>query len=186
MLYNNKYRIESIRLKKWNYKSEGIYFITICTKYMDPVFGYVDDGKMVLSKIGNIVDKYWRDIPNHFPLVQLDEYIVMPNHIHGIIIILPVEMLNIDVSHGKMKTLFDFQSNIIINQFMSNISPKKGSISVIIRSYKSICTKTVNQKFTSGINLWQPRFWDHIIRSEIDLNRIRKYIKNNPGKWEKR
>jgi len=182
MLYKN-YRIESSRLKKWDYKSEGIYFITICTKYMDPVFGYINNGKMILSEIGNIVDKYWRDIPNHFPFVQSDEYVVMPNHIHGIIIILSVETLHRYVFLESK--VIEVESTLMVdkNKRMSKISPKQGSISAIIRSYKSICTKTVNQRFNSGKNMWQPRFYDHIVRSETDLNRIREYIKNNPGKW---
>ena len=183
MLYKN-FRIESSRLKKWDYRSEGSYFITICTKYMDPVFGHVDSGKMILSEMGNIVDKYWRDIQNHFPFLQLDEYVVMPNHIHGIIIIPPVETLHCNVFLESKKTVVESTIMAGKNQRMSKISPKKGSISAIIRSYKSICTKPVNQKLNSRINLWQPRFWDHIIRSENDLIRIRKYIKNNPGKWK--
>ncbi len=183
MLYRN-YRIKSSRLKKWDYKSEGIYFITICTKFMDPVFGHVDNRKMILSEIGNIVDKYWREIPNHFPLVQLDEYIVMPNHIHGIIIIPPVETLHCNVYSKTNKNIRNTTPLIPINQFMSKFSPKKGSISAIIRSYKSVCTKIVNQKFNNGTNLWQPRFYDHIIRSENELIRIRKYIKYNPGNGE--
>lgn len=184
MLYNNKYRIESSRLKKWDYKSEGIYFITICTKFMDPVFGYVNNGKMVLSEIGNIVDKYWCDIPNHFPLIELDGYIVIPDHIHGMIIIPNIETMHRSIFINPTIISVETIPAITINQRMSKISPKKGSISAIIRSYKSICTLTVNKKLKSGINLWQPRFYDHIIRSENDLIRIRKYIKNNPGKWE--
>ena len=152
---------------------------------MDPVFGYVANSQMILSEIGNIIDNYWREIPIHFPLVQLDEYVVMPNHIHGIIIIPSVETLHSNVSSKTNKNISNTTPLIPINQFMSKISPKKGSISAIIRSYKSICTKLVNQKFGMGTNLWQPRFWDHIIRSENDLIRIRKYIKNNPQKWEK-
>lgn len=184
MLYNNKYRIESSRLKKWDYRSEGIYFITICTKYMEQVFGHVDNGKMELSEMGTIVDKYWCDIPNHFPSFDLDEYIVMPNHIHGIIIIPPKDTLHRDFHPETNKTMFEIPPKIILNQFMSKISPKKESISVIIRSYKSICTNAINKECNSGKFKWQSRFYDYVIRTENDLIRIRKYIKNNPVKWD--
>ena len=110
-------------------------------------------------------------------------FIIMPNHIHGIIIISSVETLHRNVFLESKKTAVESTIMADKNQRMSKISPKKGSISAIIRTYKSICTKTVNQKFNSCIYLWQPRFYDHIIRSENDLIRIRKYIKNNPEKW---
>ncbi len=184
MLYNNKYRIDSSRLKKWDYRSEGIYFITICTQYMDPVFVYIDNSKMILSEIGIIVDNYWCDIPKHFQSIELDEYIVMPNHIHGIIIIPPIETLRRDIHPETIKTMFEIPQKIILNQFMSKISPKKGSISVIIRSYKSICTNAINKECNSGKFKWQTRFYDYVIRTENDLIRIRKYIKNNPAKWD--
>lgn len=184
MLYKYKYRIESNRLRKWDYRSVGMYFITICTKSMDHVFGYVNGGKMILSEIGNIVDKYWSDIPIHFPTIELDEYIVMPNHIHGIIIIPHLETSNCEIPPESIKMILSRPAKIISNQFMSKISPKKGSVSVIIRSFKSNCTKIVNQKYNPGRNLWQPRYYDNIIRTNNDLIRIRKYIINNPLKWE--
>lgn len=85
-LYKNKYRIESSRLKKWDYSAPGHYFITICTKDRKCLFGNVTRGKMILSEMGKIAEQYWREIPDHFNHVKLDEFVVMPNHIHGIII----------------------------------------------------------------------------------------------------
>jgi len=79
-LYKGKYRIESTRLKGWGYSSTGYYFVTICTKDRESVFGNVADGKMVLTGIGNIARRYWLEIPEHFQNVELDEFIIMPNH----------------------------------------------------------------------------------------------------------
>ena len=85
--YRNKYRVESARLKNWDYAWNAPYFVTICTKNRECHFGEIIKGKMNLSEIGMIVDKYWKMIPEHFSFVMLDEYVIMPNHMHGIIII---------------------------------------------------------------------------------------------------
>ena len=85
--YKNKYRIETTRLKNWNYGWNGAYFITICTQNRIHYFGEIENREMQLSKIGKMAEKYWYEIPKHFPFVKLDAFIVMPNHIHGIIII---------------------------------------------------------------------------------------------------
>ena len=86
-LYKDKYRVESIRLKNWDYTFNGYYFITICTKNKECYFGEIIDDKMILSEIGKIAHKYWQEIPKHFPFAQLDKFVIMPNHMHGIIII---------------------------------------------------------------------------------------------------
>ncbi len=83
--FKNRYRIKSARKLDWDYTNDGWYFVTICTKNMEPFFGNITDGKMNLSEIGKIAKKYWQEIPKHFPFVELNEFIIMPNHIHGII-----------------------------------------------------------------------------------------------------
>lgn len=93
MYFKNKYRIPSARLQAWDYANEGFYFVTICTKNRILHFGDVVDKKMVLSEMGMIADKCWMDIPKHFPFVNLDKYIVMPNHVHGIIVIVETQNL---------------------------------------------------------------------------------------------
>lgn len=85
--FKNKYRNETTRLKSWNYGWNGSYFITICTKDRERHFGEIEKDEMYLSEIGKIANRCWEDIPNHFPFVKLGEFIVMPNHVHGIIII---------------------------------------------------------------------------------------------------
>jgi REP element-mobilizing transposase RayT len=85
--YKNKYRIATIRLKNYDYSQNGCYFVTICTKDKQKYFGNIENEKMVLNEIGEIVEKFWLEIPKHFPSVVLDEFVIMPNHVHGIIII---------------------------------------------------------------------------------------------------
>jgi len=198
--YKNKYRIESARLKNWNYANNGYYFITICTLDRERLFGEVVNGKMVLNEFGRLVRRFWREIPKHFPGVDLDQYIVMPNHLHGIIVIdretsgIPTNVRGRDVAmqrlyvgnetHMKNRTTNDGKRYAGKFPKMSKISPKSGSLSVIIRSYKSIVSDTIAKQYSDNIFAWQTRFYDHIIRNEKSLNRIRQYIIDNPIKWE--
>ncbi len=175
-LYKNKYRIESTRLKNYDYSQEGFYFVTICTKDRKLYFGDVVNKKMALSKIGKIADKYWAEIPNHFSHVKLDYYVVMPNHTHGI--------LRID--YGDERLYDDVDNKKYNGKYpqMSKISPKQKSLSTIIRSYKSIVSKIVHTRYQEQNFVWQARFHDRIIRNDNELNRIRQYIIDNPKRWE--
>ena len=177
--FQNKYRSESARAQWWDYGNEGAYFITICTKNREHLFGEIINGIMHLSHLGVLADVLWHEIPHHSPNVKLGAFVVMPNHIHGILI------LNGNVGTLSSSSLSQPPNpeTIIKNQQMANISPQSGPVSAIIRGYKSAITKHANRL---GIeNGWQPRFHDHIIRNEIEYQRIHNYIVNNPVKWEK-
>ena len=174
-LFKNKYRIESARLKNWDYRNGGAYFITICTKDCQCFFGECRDGNMNLSDAGTIAEQYWAEIPNHFQQVQLGAYIVMPNHVHGILILDGT----LKLQHGMTTN----HPNEIKNQSMSKISPEPGSVSTIIRSYKSECTKYIRNNIDSYFS-WQSRFHDHIIRNQDEYIRIENYIVNNPKNWD--
>jgi len=157
MLFKNKYRIESSRLKGYDYRSPGAYYITIVTKNRKCYFGHIDKVEMILNEFGKIANDFWKEIPLHFSNAILDEYIVMPNHVHGIIILIEISLL--DTKTKKPQPL-----GVIINQF-------KRACTIEIRKYN----------FSFG---WQSRFHDHIIRNEESLNRIRQYIINNPKNWK--
>ena len=208
ILFRNKYRIESARLPNWDYSSAGFYFIIICTRNRIQYFGKIVDGKMVLSKTGVIADRFWREIPNHFTNVRLDEYVIMPNHIHGIIEIvygitehpaatavpaaITVETPKLGVSTefadntetGTVNT--ETKTNGCVNgdkgTGKSDASMKKPTLGIIINQFKRICTITTHKKDIPFA--WQPRFYDHIIRDDVSLNKIREYIKNNPINWD--
>lgn len=171
-LFKNKYRIESARLKEWDYRNVGYYFVTICTSNRRHYFGQILDGEMHLSALGEIATCYWQEIPQHHAHVELDEFVVMPDHVHGIVVIREkiVETFHVKTFHGTSL------------RKMSAISPKRGSLGVIIRSYKSAVSRW------AGLNgyqdfVWQPRFYDHIIHNDESLNKIRRYISNNPEGW---
>lgn len=158
--FAGKFRIRSTRLKNWDYSSPGYYFVTICTRNFQPFFGEIIDGVMRLTPVGEIVHRFWSEIPEHFPNIGLDEFVIMPNHMHGIIII-----------HECVET-----------QHAASL-PKPGSLSTIIRSYKSAVTRWARRNAYPKF-AWQSRFYDHIIRSDESLHEIRSYIRHNPLKWD--
>ena len=235
--FRNKYRIESFRLKNWDYRREGIYYITICTKNRIPYFGECVDGKMILSDAGRIAHQNWMEIPNHFPHVQLGEFIVMPNHMHGLLILdgLDDPMQYVDPLQCNGSAIIpnnneypDIQCNgsaIIPNnneypdihcnestdknhnksylqninspckqeenhtespkdEYMSQMSPKSGSVSTIVRSYKSACTFRINKSHPDIKFGWQNLFYDRIVRNDKEYMNIKKYIIDNPINWQ--
>jgi len=177
-LFKNKYRIESARLKGWDYRNPGCYFVTICTRGRGHYFGAVENDDVRLSVIGEIAAQCWAETPQHHPGIELDEWVIMPNHAHGIIVIID----RVETLRSVVETL---QCNVstTVDPKMSAISPKTGSLSVAVRSFKSAVTKMAHK---AGHEFgWQERFWDRIIRDEKELNRIRHYIRTNPSNWEK-
>jgi putative transposase len=193
--FNNQYRISSARLAGYDYGQNGAYFITICTKNRIHYFGEIVDRKMILNEIGNLAHEYWQEIPNHFSYIELGNFVVMPNHIHGILIInkntdnvdngtLQGDIPSVETLQGfSVETLqCNVSTDTVKNQKMAEISPKSGTISSIIRSYKSIVTK--HARYIDPEFEWQSRFHDHIIRNETSFNNIQNYIENNPLNWK--
>jgi len=164
------YRHKSIRLKHYDYSQPGSYFVTICARNREPLFGKINDGEMVLSAMGKIVKTCIMDIPAHYPNVALDKFVIMPNHVHAIIVLW---------GENSRGTACRAPTEEKFGQ------PKKSSISTIIRSLKSTSTKRINILIhTSGHSIWQRNYYEHVIRNENELNKIRQYIINNPPKWE--
>jgi REP element-mobilizing transposase RayT len=172
VIYKNKYRAESSRLKEWDYSTPWWYYVTICTKHFRNWFGDVKDGQMILNDLGKIVEEEWLRTKEIRSNVDLDYYVIMPNHFHGNIIIMDVETSRRDVSKENET-----------GQRPVSTQLKPNSLGSIIGQFKSICTKRIHKLGYLHFQ-WQPRFYDHIIRNEEDLRRIREYIQNNPLKWE--
>lgn len=164
---------KSIRLKGYDYSFPGLYFITICTYKRECLFVDIIDGKMCLSAMGEIVDKYWNEIPKHYPLARLDEYVIMPNHIHGIIEIIDER----PVGNGHI--------GMVGNRHACSL-PGNGrqyaQLPIIIGSYKSSVTRQ-SRKNDNQYVVWQKSYYEHIIRDETELNGIRTYIATNPINW---
>ncbi len=171
-LYKNKYRIKSNRLSNWDYSSAGYYFVTICTQNKICHFGNITQSLINPSPVGEIAYKYWVEIPKHFNNVDIDEFMIMPNHIHGIIAIHDTDRRDVACNVSTPNP-----------DFHSHISPKPNSLPTIIRSYKSAITKWCNENDLPF--KWQHNYHEHIIRDEKELDRIREYIINNPANWDK-
>ena len=168
--YKNKYRIPSNRLQGYDYGARGYYYITICTKNRVYYFGEIVDKSDVVeekshktmqkSGIGEIAEKFWLDIPKHFPFVVLDQFVIMPNHIHGI---------------------------LFFNKLFSSWHPNKfgrqsQNLGSVIRAFKSSLKRYTNE---NNIDFaWQERFYDRIIRDNNELDNVREYIFNNPQNWD--
>jgi putative transposase len=150
---------KTVRLREYDYSQPGEYFVTICTKNHECIFGSIVDGKMDMNKRGRIVDEYWKGIPEHFPYVDLDECIIMPNHFHGIIIINDMDI------HCRGEVT----------------SPlRKSTLGNIAAYFKYRSTKLINEsQGTPDAKVWQRNYYDRIIRDEKELQNIRDYIINN-------
>ncbi|RYX84163.1 transposase [bacterium] len=142
--------------------------MTICTHERRPAFGKIENGQMRLHPFGKVAHARWQAIPKHHQGVTLDSFVVMPNHIHGILS-LENEAPPTQEQENELR-LFG--------------SPQSGSISTIIGSFKSSVTRKIGEARHCPTKVWQERFWDHIIRDEHDLQRQREYIFNNPANWD--
>lgn len=185
-----KHHRKSIRLKGYNYAQAGLYFITICTHNREHLFGLIMNGKMVLNNAGRVAVKCWQDIPAHFPMATLHEYVVMPNHIHGIIEIISPKNELLSVGANDHSTQNDHTDNNRANgnsplRITSFRSPSQ-SIGSIIRGFKIGVTKWVRYEngFAQNTQIWQRNYYEHIIRNDAEYNRIANYILNNPAKWD--
>jgi REP element-mobilizing transposase RayT len=160
----------SIRLQGFDYSQAGAYFVSICTQNRECLFGEIVDGKMVLNDAGRIVQAVWDDLPNHYLDVELDECVVMPNHVHGIVVIVGAGLKPAPTTRPASTTTGTI---------------KRYGLPEIVRAWKTFSARRINEtRKTPGIKIWQRNYYEHIIRNENKLNRIREYIQNNPMKWE--
>ena len=150
--FRNKYRIPSARLQSWDYSNNGAYFITICTQNRNHFFGKIINQEMQLSEIGKLAQKYWLEIPEHFPFVALGNFVMMPNHFHGILIIDKTEPPAIvEIRQSLVSTIVSSHETIGQSRFQNQ---GKNTISSIVGSYKSIVTKTsryINPDFSTTL-----------------------------------
>ena len=194
--FKDKYRIESTRLQNWDYGWRGKYYVTICTRGRECFFGEIINKQMVLSEIGKIVNAEWLKTLAIRPDMNLtlDEYVIMPNHIHGIIRIGKNEYNKFDnnnilgsdsgrdAMHGVSTTGTSNQNEELLQRRKNKQDPQRKNLSSIIRGFKASVTTEARKIHADFV--WQSRFDDRIIRDEKSLNRIREYIKDNPKKWK--
>ncbi|OGW79963.1 MAG: hypothetical protein A3G33_05145 [Omnitrophica bacterium RIFCSPLOWO2_12_FULL_44_17] len=160
-----KKRRKRNRIQGYDYSQEGMYSGTICTKDRMHWFGHVRDGQMMLSECGGIAKTCWEEIMVHFRNVELDEFVIMPNHVHGIL-----NIVNKTENVG--------------NRHACSLRPQYQYIPVIMGTFKSAVTRRIYQLQYASHFRWQKSYHDRVIRNETELRHIREYIKNNPLKWD--
>jgi REP element-mobilizing transposase RayT len=152
------------RLKDCDYSKSGYYFVTVCTRNREEWFGKIENGEMHLNTFGEIAEDFWAEIPLHFQRIEIDEFSVMPNHVHGILVI---------------------EKDGVGNAYMRSLQNRmKMLLSRVIQQYKASVTRRT-KSLQGGVAFgWQKSFHDRIIRNEESLNNLRQYILYNPLKWE--
>jgi len=174
-----KHHRRSIRLQGYDYASAGGYYVTIVAWQRECLFGEVVNKEMRLSKFGLVAKQQWEKLPKRFPNIELGAYMIMPNHMHGIIVITD--------GRGTAESLNDLDGESsrrapTQEQFQK---PVKGSIPTIIRSYKSAVSYRINlMRGSDGLPVWQRNYYEHIIRNETDLQNKTDYIESNPLLWD--
>ncbi len=197
-------RRKPTRLRDYDYSQPGAYFVTICVQHRKCLFGTIVDGQMQLNEIGKIVVECWNHIPQHFPFIELGDSVIMPNHIHGIIVYPLVGGFCLGVSAGSPRPTAEQQSKHTTVE-VGSPRPSEGAQSThpivgagsphppknpsalgkIVAYFKYQSTKHINQhRNIPGTRIWQRNYHDHIIRDDADLQRLRQYIQDNPMKWE--
>jgi putative transposase len=167
-----KHHRRSIRIKEFDYAQPGGYFVTIVTYQRDCIFGNIVNEEIQLNAFGKIADECWRAIPDHFRNVELGAYIVMPNHVHGIIVI--NDRADADAS-ARRGTIYRAPTE----QFGK---PIIGSIPTIIRTFKAAVTRRIGREL-NATGVWQRNYYEHVIRNHEDWDRIHRYIETNPSIW---
>ena len=175
----NKNR-QSIRLRKYDYSQSGVYFVTICTQNKKCFLGNIVNDEMVLNDAGQMVESIWSELPERFPHVKLDEFVIMPNHFHGTVVFRTGESC-VRPATGEQSTG---------EHKVRPYGTLSGTLGRIMQAFKSITT----HKYIAGVKqkqwppfpgkLWQRNYYEHIVRDENELNDIRKYIMDNPKKWD--
>lgn len=168
-------RRRSIRLKGYDYSRAGLYFITICTWNQIKLFGKIENDRMCVSIYGEVAEREWQKTGELRPYISQHEYIIMPNHIHGIIEI--KNYLSIDCRGTACRAQIPPSEE-------KYGKPTENTIPTIIRSYKAAVTKKVRELMNdSKVNIWQKNYYEHIIRNEESYLKISEYIMSNPMKW---
>ena len=187
----DKHHRRSIRLPVWDYRQAGAYFVTLVTYDRGTLFGQVVNGEMVLSPFGRVAATMWQRLPSHFSCVRLDEFVVMPNHLHGII-----WLVNASGGRGEASSTETRQSEssmpgegegqcAAIRRMPHPCKMQPGSLGAIMGNFKSVATRRINRmRHTPNALVWQRNYYERIIRNERELDAIRRYILDNPNRWD--
>ena len=195
----HKHNRRSIRLKGYDYRDCGTYFITVCAQRGQCLFGEVVDDEMHLNGLGQIVRECWEELAAHYAGVELDAFVVMPNHVHGMLWVVPVDAESAKARRADLKSAptvdietsapggserADGTSPAPGKHDVPEIIPVRHGLPEIVRGFKALSSRRINaSRGTPGGRIWQRNYYEHIVRTEEALNDIRQYIRNNPLKW---
>jgi REP element-mobilizing transposase RayT len=168
------------RLGTRDYSASGLYFVTICANYMRDTFGRIVDSRVGLTSLGQIAHESWIAIPEHFAAVNLHAFVVMPNHMHGLIELAPATRVQGSMPQNKHATLV--QSNRVDSSRRSNARTE--SIPAIVRSYKAEVTRRAREELKWRGEVWQRNYFDRVLRDGQEFSDISRYIEENPSKWQ--
>ncbi len=208
MIYHNKYRIEPNRWQNWDYSAQGGYFITMCISDREAILGKIIDGKMYLSEYGEIVRNEFIQMGTYNKRATVDEWVIMPNHVHCIIILGAIDDGDVEKIHdgdvekihdGDVEKIHEFSLQppapflpISSSQHPTDIDIKqyrrirrKMLIPLLEGKFKTLTSKQINLlRKTPGRETWQHDYYDHVIRNDHEHDRIQQYIIYNPAKWQ--
>jgi putative transposase len=181
----DKHNRRSIRLGGYDYAQPGAYFVTICTRDRESLFGHVVNGEMHLKQAGEIAQRCWEDIPAHFPSVELVAFVIMPNHVHGIIAITDTPQPCKGEASVRPDGTGDLSGTHASPLRQPPNGTQPGSLSAIVQNFKSISTRRMNAaRGTPGAPVWLRNYYEHVVRNEQELTAIREYIQGNPARWD--
>ena len=186
-----------LRLQGYDYAQAGAYFVTVCTRDRLCALGDVVNGEMVLSPAGHLAHAAWQVLPQHYPGARLDAWVIMPNHVHGIIWLADNERQTVGAGFKPARRRPDaVGTGPKPAQWPSDpprprsgpvgagFEPARHGLPEIVRAFKTFSARRINQaRNTTGSQFWQRNYYEHVIRSEDALTRIRQYIADNPAKW---
>jgi putative transposase len=191
MAYDPKiHHRRSIRLRGYDYAQPGAYFITLCAQHHARLFGEISDGVMRLNRFGVIVREEWEKTSIIREEILLDEFVVMPDHMHGIVVIRDVGVYGVVGADrvvgadGSPPLLFVREDRLVLTDSRPPLYRMPRTVGSLVAGFKSASTKRINIiRGTPGDPVWQRNYYEHIVRDEKDMVRIRKYIHNNPSAW---
>jgi REP element-mobilizing transposase RayT len=182
MPYNpTKNNRRTIRLSGYDYSRRGAYFVTLCVHNRECLFGKIEKGKLQLNDAGKYANKCWMDIPGHFPFMQLDEYIIMPNHVHGILILRDF-FVGANNHSPECTDQPGANNHSPLRKPPNRVCGTSKTIGSVVRGFKIGVTKWFHDKSPNAI-VWQRNYYEHICHDENELIRIRQYIRDNPSNW---
>ena len=183
------------RLREYDYAQDGAYSVTVCTDWRTHLFGRVTDGRMELNAVGRIVEKVWHELPEHYPHVELDAFVVMPDHVHGIVVFVggdseagsdsgpTLESATVG-SRAEEAGLKPAPTQDARTQDEAPTKVRRHGLSEVVRGFKTYSGRRVNGlRGTPGVAVWQRGYYEHVVRNEEDMNRIRQYFQENPLRW---